>query len=74
MDGACDVYLYMQGRKSFAPKMIYQVNLETLVPHDHFYRKLDKTLDLHFLYKETAGYYGAEGQESIDPVVFFKTF
>ena len=62
----------MQGRKSFAPKMIYQVNLDTLVPQDHFYRKLDKALDLHFLYKETAGYYGAEGQESIDPIVFFK--
>lgn len=66
------LYLYMQGRKSFAPKMIYQVNLDTLVPQDHFYRKLDKALDLHFLYKETAGYYGVEGQESIDPVVFFK--
>lgn len=66
------VYLSMQGRKSFAPKMIYQVNLDTLVPQDHFYRKLDKALDLHFLYKETAGYYGVEGQESIDPVVFFK--
>lgn len=72
MDGACDVYLYMQGRKSFAPKMIYQVNLDTLVPQDHFYRKLDSVLDLHFLYKETEGYYGTEGQESIDPVVFFK--
>ncbi len=52
--------------------MIYQVNLDTLVPPDHFYRKLDAALDLHFLYKETAGYYGTEGQESIDPVVFFK--
>ncbi len=62
----------MQGRKSFAPKMIYQVNLETLVPQDHFYRKLDAALDLHFIYKETADYYGTEGQESIDPVVFFK--
>jgi len=29
-------------------------------------------LDLHFLYQETAKYYGSEGQESIDPVVFFK--
>lgn len=62
----------MQGRKSFAPKMIYQVNLDTLVPKDHFYRKLDSALDLHFLYKETKDYYGSEGQESIDPVVFFK--
>lgn len=29
-------------------------------------------LDLHFLYKATADYYGEEGQDSIDPVVFFK--
>lgn len=29
-------------------------------------------LDLHFLYKATLHYYGKEGQQSIDPVVFFK--
>jgi len=35
-------------------------------------RQLDSALDLHFLYKATESYYGDEGQESIDPVVFFK--
>lgn len=29
-------------------------------------------LDLDFLYPLTKGYYGASGQKSIDPVVFFK--
>lgn len=29
-------------------------------------------LDLHYLYGATQKYYGSEGQESIDPVVFFK--
>lgn len=29
-------------------------------------------MDLQFLYKETKQYYGSEGQQSIDPVVFFK--
>ena len=62
----------MQGRKEFTPKMMYQLNLEDLVPEDNFYRKLDAALDLHFLYKATEQYYGDEGQESIDPVVFFK--
>lgn len=62
----------MQGRKDIQPKMMYQVNIDMLVPADNFYRILDKTLDLHFLYKATAAYYGTEGQESIDPVVFFK--
>ncbi len=29
-------------------------------------------LPLHWVYKATEKYYGAEGQQSIDPVVFFK--
>ncbi len=62
----------MQGRKVIQPKMMYQVNIDVLVPNDNFYRKLSHTLDLSFLYKATAKYYGSEGQESIDPVVFFK--
>lgn len=62
----------MQGRKSFSQKMMYLVTLDSLVPRDHFYRQLDAAIDLHFLYRETASYYGTEGQESIDPVVFFK--
>jgi transposase len=62
----------MQGKKIYTPKLIYQVHLDNLVPGDNFYRKLDEVLDMSFLYKETAPYYGTEGQESIDPVVFFK--
>jgi transposase len=62
----------MQGRKIIEPKMMYQVSLDTLVPKDNFYRQVNANLDLSFLYKETAHYYGSEGQESIDPVVFFK--
>jgi len=62
----------MQGKKSIQPKMLYQVSLDTLVAKDNFYRQLNRNLDLSFIYKETASYYGSEGQESIDPVVFFK--
>jgi transposase len=62
----------MQGRKEIQPKMIYQVHLGDLVAKDNFYRKLNNSIDLSFIYKETAKYYGSEGQESIDPVVFFK--
>jgi transposase len=62
----------MQGRKTLHQKMLYNVSLTDLVSEDNFYRKLDKTLDFNFLYKRTAQYYGSEGQESIDPVVFFK--
>ena len=62
----------MQGRKELTPKMLYQVHLQDLIPEQNFYRLLDKAIDFHFLYKATAHYYGEEGQESIDPVVFFK--
>lgn len=62
----------MQGRQEISPKIYYQVSLNDLVPQDNFYRKLSQELDLNYLYKSTAQYYGREGQESIDPVVFFK--
>jgi transposase len=62
----------MQGRQEIQPKMFYQVSLDDLVSADNFYRKIQGNLNLSFLYKATAQYYGAEGRESIDPVVFFK--
>src|SRR6476659_3793639 len=62
----------MQGIKTFTPKILYAISLQELVPENNFYRRLLAALDLHWLYKETADYYGMEGQESIDPVVFFK--
>jgi transposase len=52
--------------------LFYQVSLDQLVPEDNFYRQLGKALDLGYLYKATAAYYGREGQQSIDPIVFFK--
>ena len=62
----------MQGRKNYSPKEFYQVNLEDLVSTNNYYRKLNTVLDLEYLYGATSQYYGREGQESIDPVVFFK--
>lgn len=62
----------MQGRKTINEKLFYQVQLSTLVPLDNFYRRLNKVLDLSFLYKSTKKYYGTEGKQSIDPIVFFK--
>lgn len=62
----------MQGRKAFEERLFTNFQLSDRVPADNFYRKLNETLDLRFLYKTTAQYYGTEGQESIDPVVFFK--
>jgi hypothetical protein len=62
----------MQGRKDFTPQLFYELSLDRLVPSDNFYRRVNQELDLHFLYKFTHKYYGTQGQESIDPVVFYK--
>jgi hypothetical protein len=62
----------MQGKKSHQEKLFIQFQLSDYVPADNFYRQLKKILDLQFLYQSTAGYYGKEGQKSIDPVVFMK--
>ena len=62
----------MQGKKHLTLQLFYNTSLEQLVPPDNFYRLINKELDLHFLYKATKDYYGKEGQQSIDPVVFFK--
>ena len=62
----------MQGRKHFSTQLFYQTSLENLVPENDTYRLIQKELDFHFLYASTSNYYGKEGQESIDPVVFFK--
>jgi transposase len=62
----------MQGKKHYSEKLFKQFQLSDRVPEDNFYRKLKGLLDLHWLYKATKKYYGTEGQQSIDPVVFFK--
>lgn len=52
--------------------MYTNFQLSDRVPADNFYRKLKTTLDLRFVFDRTKRYYGTEGQESIDPEVFFK--
>jgi transposase len=48
------------------------LSLGSLVPKDNLYRRLKQQLDLGFLYAAVTPYYGKCGQQSIDPVVFFK--
>lgn len=62
----------MQGKKQYEEKLFTSFQLSERVPQENIYRKLKETLDLNFLYSETKQYYGTEGQQSIDPVVFFK--
>jgi len=62
----------MMGMKErhFAP--LINVSLEELVPQDHFYRQLERTLDLSFVREFVQETYAGKGRPSIDPVVFFK--
>src|SRR5215469_7828348 len=62
----------MMGQKErcFAP--LINVSVEQLVPQDHFYRHLERTLDLSFVREFVQKTYAGGGRPSIDPIVFFK--
>ena len=62
----------MLGTKArvFAP--LVNLSLEHLVPQDHFYRHLERSLDLAFVRDLVQPCYAAGGRPSVDPVVFFK--
>lgn len=57
-------------QRKFAPQV--NVSLEELVPQDHFYRHLERMLDLFFVREFVQETYAGKGRPSIDPVVFFK--
>ena len=56
--------------RAFAP--LPPVSLEDLVPANHFYRHLDRALDLAFVRDLVRDAYAERGRPSVDPVVFFK--
>jgi transposase len=62
----------MMGKKQryFAP--LTRVSLEELVPTNHFYRQVERTLDLSFVRGFVQETYACKGRPSIDPVIFFK--
>lgn len=62
----------MQGKKHYSEKLFTSFQLSARVPENNFYRRLREALDLRWVYHKTRKYYGTEGQQSIDAVVFFK--
>src|SRR5215217_9293476 len=62
----------MMGTKVRVFTLLPPVSLEELVPSDHFYRHLERTLDLGFVRELVRDAYADIGRPSIDPVVFFK--
>src|SRR5215213_11606319 len=62
----------MMGSKERAFGPLPPMTLEDLVPPAHFYRHLERTLDLGFVRDLVRHAYAESGRPSIDPVVFFK--
>jgi transposase len=62
----------MMGIKTRVFRSLHEVSLEDLVPADHFYRHVERSLDLSFVRDLVRDLYSAFGRPSIDPVVFFK--
>jgi transposase len=62
----------MMGNKERHFAQLITVSLEELVPADHFYRHLQRTLDLTFVRGFVHETYASKGRPSVDPVVFFK--
>jgi transposase len=62
----------MQGRKQEQEALFYFGSLDSLVPEDDPFRRLDAILDLSWLRRETRSLYSAVGAPSIDPVVIAK--
>jgi transposase len=64
-----------QGRKRKPDPALFVAGDELYrhIPRDHFYSRLEKVLDLEFIYELTQPLYAEQkGRPSLDPVVFFK--
>ncbi len=62
----------MMGTKARRFTPVPAVSLDELVPADHFYRHLDRVLDLTFVRDLVHDCYAVNGRPSVDPVVFFR--
>ena len=62
----------MMGTKEryFAP--LLNISVEQLVPHDHFYRHVERTLDLSFVREFVHKTYAHGGRPSIDRARVFQ--
>jgi len=62
----------LQGKKEFKQRIYYNIDLDSLVPKDHFLRRLDSLISFDFVRDITKDYYSNTGKPSIDPVVLVK--
>lgn len=61
--------LTKRGRRQITSEI---VNLEEMIPQDHFLRVIENYFDWNFIYEEVEKQYSIFGRPSIDPVVLFK--
>jgi len=62
----------VQGKKKFEGKIYYNINLDSLVPDDHFLKRLEKLISFDFVRDITKDYYSHTGKPSIAPIVLVK--
>lgn len=62
----------MQGEKDEQEELFFFGSLDSLVPDDDPYRRLDVLLDLRWLRRATHHLYSSTGRPSVDPVVIAK--
>lgn len=63
----------MMGKRDTRERhQMQMMSLDDLVPKEHIIRKIDKAIDLSFIYDKVKGLYSRYGKESIDPVVLIK--
>ena len=48
------------------------INIEEMIPENHFLRVIEKHFDWNFIYEEVEKLYSCVGRKSIDPVVLIK--
>lgn len=58
-----------RGPRNYQTEM---VNLEEIVPKDHYLRVIEEHFEWNFIYEEVKKQYSVFGRPSIDPVVLFK--
>jgi len=62
----------VQGKKEASQRIYYNINMDCLVPDDHFLKRLDSLVSFNFVRDITKDYYSHTGKPSIDPVVLVK--
>lgn len=64
----------MQGQHKHQHQLFHYFDIESLIPQNHFLRKIDQYVDLSFIRELTEPFYCSDnGRPSIDPELFFRT-